>query len=98
MGQQWEQWSNLAMGNIVLGCEYLTIPQDACIPKVQRKVADTVNGHHTPEVIGGCGISGRVWYEEVSGRTFIHCGAEKVAKDFGLEISDGDIKINALGW
>ena len=48
------------MGNIAVGIEYLHILQNHCIYKVQRKLADIVDGHHAPGVIDRCAVAGQV--------------------------------------
>ena len=48
------------MGNISVGSEYLNILRYHCISKLQKKLANTVDGHHAPGVIEGCDVSGRV--------------------------------------
>ena len=54
----------------------------------------TVDDIHAPDVIGGCTVAGNVLDEEIFGRTFIHCGEDKFAKDFCLERIDNDGMIN----
>ena len=85
------------MGNIVVGGKYLPIPRDHFIIKVHSKVSDTVDEINVPDVIGWCNIAGKVLDEESRGKTFIHCGADKFAKDFFLERSENDGMINYIG-
>ena len=58
MGQYGEKY--IPMGNIAVGSEYLPILQNHCIYKVQRKLADIVDGHHAPGVIDRCAVAGQV--------------------------------------
>ena len=76
----------------------MTIIRYHCISKVKSKVSDTVDDHHAPVVIDGCAIAGKVEDEEFCGITFVHFVADKIANDCGIEGSDGDITISAIGY
>ena len=95
---QYRENNNIFMGNIAFGSEYLPILRNHCIYKSQKKIADKVDKKHEPGVIDGCGVAGQVYDEEGCGRTFFNFVADKVAKDCGLEASDGDSMINNIGY
>ena len=58
MGQYRETGPDLTMGNIAVGGEYFPIPWYKCIPKAQRKMAETMDEHHVHDVISGCDVVG----------------------------------------
>ena len=60
-------------------------------------MADTLDDHHSPDTIIGCSVAGGVRDEEYCGRTFIHCGSDKVANACGLESSGVNRMVNDIG-
>ena len=59
MGEYREQDTDIAMGEISTGCEYLPILGDHYITKAQIKAADTPGDQHEPDIIGGFAFT--VW-------------------------------------
>ena len=56
---QYREKNSISMVNISVGSEYFPILRDHCISKVQRKVSDSVDEHHSPGVIDGCVVAGK---------------------------------------
>ena len=92
-----EKKINISICNIDVGSEYFAIIWDNCITKVQIKVYDTVYDNNSPGVIYGCAFPGRVKDEDGCGKTFVRFVVDKVVKDYGLQVSDGNGMINSIG-